>query len=76
VAIVVVACVANYWLFIPAAIVVAVQLLFRWFFLHTSRHIKRLEALGKLTQCFVYIARINAGFALRAFFLTHFYVPL
>ena len=42
----IVACMANYWLFIPAVIIVGVQLLFRWFFLHTSRHIKRLEALG------------------------------
>ena len=42
----IVACVANYWLFIPAIIIVGAQLLFRWFFLHTSRHIKRLEALG------------------------------
>ena len=57
-AIVVVACVANYFLFIPAAVIVGAQLLFRWFFLHTSRHIKRLEALGKLT-CVVCICRIN-----------------
>ena len=42
----IVACVANYWLFIPASIIVGAQLLFRWFFLHTSRHVKRLEALG------------------------------
>jgi len=46
-AIMIVACVANYWLFIPATIIIAVLLLFRWFFLHTSRHVKRLEALGK-----------------------------
>ena len=41
-----VACVANYFLFIPAVIIIGIQLLFRWFFLHTSRHVKRLEALG------------------------------
>jgi len=43
----IVACVANYWLFIPATIIIVVLLIFRWFFLHTSRHVKRLEALGK-----------------------------
>ena len=37
---------ANYFLFIPAVIIIGIQLLFRWFFLHTSRHVKRLEALG------------------------------
>ena len=47
-AITIVACVANYWLFIPATIIVTMQFVFRWFFLHTSRHIKRLEALGNL----------------------------
>ena len=46
-AIVLVACLANYWLFIPTIVIVLIQLLFRWFFLHTSRSIKRLEALGK-----------------------------
>ena len=47
VAIMLVACVANYWLFIPATVIAMVQFTFRWFFLHTSRNIKRLEALGK-----------------------------
>ncbi|XP_065919842.1 ATP-binding cassette sub-family C member 4-like isoform X2 [Dysidea avara] len=46
-AIMIVACVANYWLFIPTVIIAVVQLSFRWFFLHTSRHIKRLEALAR-----------------------------
>ncbi|XP_065919840.1 ATP-binding cassette sub-family C member 4-like [Dysidea avara] len=46
-AIMLVACVANYWLFIPATIIVVVQFIFRWFFLHTSRSIKRLEALAR-----------------------------
>ena len=36
---------ANYFLFIPAIIIVGAQLFFHWF-LHTLRHVKRLEVLG------------------------------
>ncbi|XP_065919562.1 ATP-binding cassette sub-family C member 4-like isoform X2 [Dysidea avara] len=46
-AIMIVACLANYWLFIPATVIITIQLIFRWFFLHTSRHVKRLEALAR-----------------------------
>ena len=44
--IVVVASVANYWLTIPAAIVIVSLLLLRHYFLHASRNIQRLEATG------------------------------
>ncbi|XP_065895722.1 ATP-binding cassette sub-family C member 4-like [Dysidea avara] len=46
-AITIAACVANCWLFIPATIIVVMLFVFRWFFLHTSRHIKRLETLAR-----------------------------
>ena len=42
----VVASVANYWLTIPAAIVIVSLLLLRHYFLHASRNIQRLEATG------------------------------
>ena len=35
-----VACMANYFLFNPAIVIVGAWLFFRWFFLHTSRHVK------------------------------------
>ncbi|XP_065913909.1 ATP-binding cassette sub-family C member 4-like isoform X2 [Dysidea avara] len=45
--IVVVASVANYWLTIPAAIVIVSLLLLRHYFLHASRNIQRLEATAR-----------------------------
>jgi len=41
-----VACVANYWLIIPAIIIIMLQLLFRHYFLRASRDIQRLESIG------------------------------
>ena len=46
-AVMIVACVANYWLAIPSSIVIIVLVLFRHYFLQTSRNVQRLEALGK-----------------------------
>ena len=43
---VVVACVANYWLIIPAVIIIILQLLFRHYFLRASRDVQRLESIG------------------------------
>ncbi|XP_065882473.1 ATP-binding cassette sub-family C member 4-like isoform X2 [Dysidea avara] len=45
--VVVTACVANYWLSILAIIIVVFLLLFRHYFLYTSRNIQRLEALAR-----------------------------
>ncbi len=41
-----VACIANYWIIIPAAILVTFFVIMRWYYLKTSREIKRLEAIG------------------------------
>ena len=46
-AVMIVACVANYWLAIPSCIIIIVLVLFRHYFLQTSRNVQRLEALGK-----------------------------
>ena len=40
------AVVSNYWVLIPAVLVMTIFLAFRWYFLKTSREIKRLEAIG------------------------------
>lgn len=45
---VVLACVANYWLIIPAGFSLTLLLALRHYFLHSSRNIQRLEALGKV----------------------------
>jgi len=44
---VLVACVANYWLIIPAIAVVTFLVLLRHYFLHASRDVQRIEAIGK-----------------------------
>ena len=46
-AIILTAAASNYWVFIPAFLVIAVFLFFRWYYLKTSREIKRLEAIGR-----------------------------
>ena len=48
VAILVTAIGANVWISIPAVILVVVFLLLRWYYLKTSREVKRLEAIGML----------------------------
>ena len=54
-AIMVVAGAANPYIFIPVVVVVVLLLALRWYFLTTSREIKRLEAIGVLyisvTRC-------------------------
>ena len=45
-AIMVTAAVSNYWVLIPAVLVMTIFLAFRWYYLKTSREIKRLEAIG------------------------------
>ena len=46
-AIILMAAASNYWVLIPAFLVMAVFLFFRWYYLKTSREIKRLEAIGR-----------------------------
>ena len=46
-AIILTAAASNYWVLIPAFVVMAVFLFFRWYYLKTSREIKRLEAIGR-----------------------------
>ena len=50
-AIMIIACVANYWLFIPSSIIIIGLVLFRHYYLRTSRNLQRLEALGILNIC-------------------------
>lgn len=47
-AIMIVAGAANAYIFIPVAVVVVLFLALRYYFLRTSREIKRLEAIGVL----------------------------
>ena len=52
----IIACAANYWLFIPSSIIVIGLVVFRRYFLRTSRNVQRLEALGIiLIKTFSYI---------------------
>jgi len=46
-AIILTASVANYWVLIPAVFVMTAFLIFRWYYLKTSREIKRLEAIAR-----------------------------
>ncbi len=50
-AIIVTASAANYWVLIPAVIVIVVFIVIRWYYLKTSRDVKRLEAIGELQLC-------------------------
>ena len=45
-AVVVTACVANYWLSIIVVIIFILLVMLRQYFLYASRNIQRLEALG------------------------------
>ena len=47
-AIMVTAAVSNYWVLIPAVLVMTIFIALRWYFLKTSREIKRLEAIGMI----------------------------
>ena len=53
-AIICVAAAANLYLLIPLPVIILVFLAVRWYFLKTSRDVKRLEAIGEYTymQCF------------------------
>ena len=46
------AAVSNYWVLIPAFLVITIFLALRWYYLKTSREIKRLEAIGKSHQTY------------------------
>jgi len=50
VGVLVTACVANYWLSFPAVIILLLLLVIRHYFLHASRHVQRLEALGNFVM--------------------------
>ena len=53
---VLVACVANYWLIIPAIAIVLFLVSLHYYFLHASRDVQRIEAIGKTVL--TYIKRI------------------
>ncbi len=40
------ACIANYWAVFPAAIFVSLVVALRWYYLKSSREVKRLESIG------------------------------
>jgi len=61
----IVACVANYWLFIPSSIIIIALAVFRNFFLHTSRNVQRLEALG-MYDCITSSEKLLIHFILSA----------
>lgn len=46
-AIILTAAAANYWILLPAALVMVIFLVLRWYYLKTARDVKRLEAIGK-----------------------------
>ncbi|XP_065919884.1 ATP-binding cassette sub-family C member 4-like isoform X2 [Dysidea avara] len=66
-AIVITACVANYWMAIPASIMVTVLVLFRHFFLRTSRNVQRLEAIARSPLYSHISATIQGLSTIRAF---------
>ena len=45
-AIILTAAASNYFLLIPAFLVIIIFLAVRWYYLKTSREVKRLEAIG------------------------------
>jgi len=47
IAIIILASAANPYVMIPLPIIMAIFLVFRWYFLKTSRDVKRLEAIGE-----------------------------
>ena len=49
-AIILTASAANPWVLIPAVFVMTAHLILRWYYLKTSREIKRLEAIGMLSS--------------------------
>ncbi len=44
---------SNPWVFIPAVVVMAALLVLRWYYLKTSRAVKRLEAIGDYAATYV-----------------------
>ena len=46
------AAVSNYWVLIPAFLVITIFLALRWYYLKTSREVKRLEAIGMSHQTY------------------------
>ena len=51
-AIMVTTAVSNYWVLIPAFLIITIFLALRWYYLKTSREIKRLEAIGMSHQTY------------------------
>ena len=46
-AVLIVAGIANWYIFIPVAVVIVAFLFVRWYFLKAGREVKRLEAIGQ-----------------------------
>ena len=51
-AIMAVAVASNYWMIFPSVLLSGTFIGFRWYYLRTSREIKRLEAIGKFIVLF------------------------
>lgn len=46
---------SNVWVIIPAFVLIVIFLAFRWYYLKTSRGIKRLEAAGQLRRVVLHV---------------------
>jgi len=46
-AILVITSITNQWVIVPAILLLAAMMFLRWYFLKTSREVKRLEAQGE-----------------------------
>ena len=54
------AAVANYWVFIPAVVIIVSFLALRRYYLKTARDIKRLESIGTYTvHCSVHVHNVT-----------------
>lgn len=58
IAVLVIASASSAWILIPAVLMVIIFMSLRWYYLQTSRQVKRLEAIG---QCINSSLRICAG---------------
>ena len=60
-AVLIVAGIANWYVFIPVAFVIVAFLFVRWYFLKAGREMKRLEAIGQFLVHSLYIITFAIG---------------